>query len=121
MTEHLLELSWRELPMSQNKKLHHMAVHRERGIIINEVLVRSRAAKLPTNLDRVHVELHWMPAVIRSRDTDNPAPSVKALIDGLVRYGLVPDDNSHHVSSETVIHEAKLGSVVKFWVRILEL
>jgi hypothetical protein len=101
-------------PLSMNKRLHHMAEYRVREQIRTDVLALARFYKLPKGLDRVHVVLHWSPIVRRSRDTDNPAPTVKAIIDALKvgtpkkpGYGLVPDDDSEHVSSGVVIHPVR--------------
>jgi crossover junction endodeoxyribonuclease RusA len=119
-------LTWAELPLSANKHTHHMVVARHRKEIRREVQVRARAAKLPTGLGRVHIILHWAPKDKRRRDTDNMNPSLKPVIDGLVDYGLVPDDNSHHVTSSCEIHEPmprtdRYGHQVTqnvFWVSI---
>lgn len=111
-----IPLTWRTLPLSMNVRLHHMVEYRAREAIKNEMLVKARQLRIPKGLEWVHIELHWRPAKRNRRDTDNPAPSLKAVIDGLVKYGLVADDNSEHVSSETVIEP--VGDRVLFWVSI---
>lgn len=114
-----IDLSWTKLPLTQNRREHYQAVGRKRRDIKDEIIVRARSNKLPKLLQQGHVELHWRPAVGRQRDTDNPAPSLKAVIDGLVAYGIFEDDNSEIVSSETVIHPPVKGKNV-FWVTIVD-
>lgn len=121
MTEHRIDLTWADLPLSMNKSMHYHQAARERQMIIHEVTTRARAQHLPRDVPAIVVELHWQPRVIRARDTDNPAPSIKAIIDALVRYGMVADDDHTRVRSESVIHPADKASKVKFWVRVIEL
>jgi hypothetical protein len=40
------------------------------------------AAKLPKQLARVEIVLHWQPSTRRHRDEDNILPTLKPLIDG---------------------------------------
>jgi len=61
----------------------------------------ARIARVP-RLDQVRIEVEYQPSkVTRSRDGGNWAPSGKACIDGLRDAGVLPDDNSKHVLSET--------------------
>ena len=55
--------------------------------------VYARQAKLP-QLGKAHIlaELHFTDR--RRRDPHNYFPTVKACVDGLVDYGLLPDDSS---------------------------
>jgi crossover junction endodeoxyribonuclease RusA len=48
-------------------------------------------AKIP-RLDRVSVVVEYQPPDHRRRDADNPAPSAKACIDGIVAAGVLTDD-----------------------------
>lgn len=116
-TSYRFDMSWRELPLSQNKRIHYLKVNRLRGEIITEVGWRVKKAKIP-RCDRIRVELHWLPVTARARDTDNPAPSLKAVIDGLKLAGVVEDDDHTHVTSEVIIHNPRPG-VVKFWVEVV--
>ena len=61
----------------------------------------ARIARVPA-LERVRIAVEYQPPrVTRSRDGGNWAPSGKACIDGLRDAGVLPDDNSRHVLSET--------------------
>jgi hypothetical protein len=57
----------------------------------------ARAAKLP-GLGKAHLvaTLHFTDR--RHRDTHNYYPTIKAIVDGLVDYGLLPDDSSLYLS-----------------------
>ena len=58
-------------------------------------------AKIP-RLERVSVVAEYQPPDRRHRDSDNPAASVKACIDGIVQAGVLPDDESpRYVESVT--------------------
>jgi Holliday junction resolvase RusA-like endonuclease len=49
------------------------------------------AAKVP-HLERVSIVVEYQPPDRRRRDADNPAPSAKACIDGIVAAGVLTDD-----------------------------
>lgn len=55
-------------------------------------LVHAKAAKLP-RLRRVHILAYLRFTNNRNRDVHNYYPTLKALVDGLVDYHLVPDDS----------------------------
>ena len=56
----------------------------------------ARQARLP-HLRRAHLlaELRFADAL--HRDVHNLYPSIKALVDGLIDYGLLPDDSYHYL------------------------
>ncbi len=58
--------------------------------------VYAMQAKLP-KLDRAHLLAELRFADERRRDVHNLYPSIKALVDGLIDYGLLPDDNHRHL------------------------
>lgn len=58
---------------------------------------KARQAGLPRHLARVHVLAVIRPAHRRRRDVGNLAPTVKAIVDGLVDYGLIRDDDDAHL------------------------
>ena len=57
-------------------------------------LVAARGARLPTGLGKVHIEIRVVKPTRRAYDAHNLTPTAKACIDGLVDYGLVPDDSN---------------------------
>ena len=48
--------------------------------------------------ERVRIVAHITYPTAGINDPNNAAPTTKALVDGLVDYGLVPDDNHRHVT-----------------------
>lgn len=79
----------------------------------------AKAADLPKGLDYVVCTLHYRPRDQRRRDTDNLIATAKPLYDGLVDYGLVPDDIPKWMSKpEPIIHDAIKGEKGRMWLEI---
>jgi crossover junction endodeoxyribonuclease RusA len=58
--------------------------------------VYAMQAKLP-KLQRAHLLAELRFSDERRRDVHNLYPSIKALVDGLIDYGLLPDDSHHYL------------------------
>ena len=69
--------------------------------------VYAMQAKLP-NLQRAHILAELRFADARRRDVHNLYPTVKALVDGLVDFGLLPDDS----------HEYLIGPDLRYGPRV---
>jgi len=106
-------------PLSLNQRLHWAAKAKITKQIIDDVTVLAHASSVPKGLVRVGIVLHWSAKTNRRRDTDNPAPTLKAAIDALTRYGLTADDDSTHVTSGTTIESG--APVDALWLSIFEL
>ncbi|AJE32550.1 hypothetical protein B842_03485 [Corynebacterium humireducens NBRC 106098 = DSM 45392] len=106
-TEHTLHLPHTTPPLHANQR-HHWAVRAKlTRQLRDDTHILARAAKLPQGCSFATVTLHYLPTTRRRRDRHNLYPTVKACIDGLVDYGLVPDDSAVFVSApEPVIHPA---------------
>lgn len=89
-----------ELPLERPLSLNDRQHWRARALAVAEVrelaAVVARARQLPTGLDRVQLELHYIPRDRRRRDPLNLVATLKAVEDGLVDYGLIPDDTPDH-------------------------
>jgi len=87
-----------ELPMlNLNQRLHWakkaaMTKHWRRLALTNAM-----AAGLPRNLSRVHIVAHVTKPTNRQYDVHNLLPTLKAAVDGLVDYGLIPDDTNQYL------------------------
>lgn len=55
-------------------------------------------ANLPKDLQRVHIVAHVTKPTNRQYDVHNLMPTLKACVDGLVDYGLIPDDTNKHLT-----------------------
>lgn len=60
--------------------------------------VYARQARLPKGLGRVRIDAQVHKTTGNSFDAMNLYPTLKAVVDGLVDYGLVVDDNNDHVT-----------------------
>lgn len=72
----------------------------DRRDLIKSGFYLARHHKIPL-LSCVTVELIYWPGDNRVHDADNMCPTLKALVDGLRRGGVVPDDRGRHVRSAT--------------------
>lgn len=73
--------------------------------IRDDIAKLAAVAELPRAVGHATVTLHYRPRDNRRRDTDNLTATAKPIYDGLVDYGLVPDDVPQHMAkSEPVIH-----------------
>lgn len=94
-----MRLPYRTPPLSLNKRMHWRTEHRIKGQIHDAVVTLCRAQRVPKGLDRVEVQLIYVPRDKRRRDTDNMQPVVKAVCDAVAGghpkrpgYGVVVDD-----------------------------
>ena len=73
-----------------------------------ELLVKSAItkAKLKKIDPPISVRLIWYAPDIKRRDADSLAPTMKAVLDALVKKGVIPDDNS------TIVGECLLGPII---------
>lgn len=55
-----------------------------------------KKAQVPA-LERVRVEMHYVPSTKRRRDPDNLVASMKPICDGIVDAGVVTDDTEDYV------------------------
>ena len=58
---------------------------------------RARQAKLP-KLERIHIVAWLSFGDKRRRDAHNYMPTLKAIVDGLVDVGVLPDDDDKHLT-----------------------
>lgn len=69
---------------------------------------------IPKNLDRVHIVAHIIKPTARQYDVHNLMPTLKACVDGLVDYGLIPDDTNNHLTGPDLRQGGKgeLGVII---------
>lgn len=69
----------------------------------NDAYWTAKASNQPS-LDRADltITVHWPPTV-RRRDRLNLAPTIKALVDGFISAGVLPDDDDTRIRSEKLI------------------
>lgn len=88
------EFPWKSPPLHLNQRMHHMA--HAKKVAELRALAHAKARNLPT-MTRCRVELIWVVNTHTRRDDENPVPTLKALCDGLVDAGIVPDDTNEYM------------------------
>ena len=119
MTEWTVDLPYQRPPLSLNDRMHWALRNTWHGQLRTDAHNLALHHKLPKGLARVGVTLHYQPRTAGRRDEINIQATLKPLIDGLVDYGLVADDDSEHVTSGTVIEATAAKGRV--WLTISDL
>jgi Holliday junction resolvase RusA-like endonuclease len=84
-----IEFEYERPPITANQRLH----WRMKALLTKDVraLTAQKAAHIPP-MKACAVSLNWIVNDKRRRDADNIVPTLKAMCDGLVDAGIVPDD-----------------------------
>lgn len=88
---HILKFPWGRPPLNANQRLHWAAKSRLTKDIREVTAWLAKSAEVPA-MPRCEVQLAWTVTDSRRRDEDNIYPTFKAMCDGLVDAGIVPDD-----------------------------
>ena len=80
---------WRSPPLTSNQRMH-WAQRAKLTAKVREAAFVAFRSYPPA--ERVDVTLTWVVKTKHRRDADNVVPTLKALCDGLVDAGVVPDD-----------------------------
>lgn len=100
-----LEIDWCGRPVSANAwyGLH----FRAKADLVAEwnghAIAAARLAKLPKNVGPVAAEIQLRYRSGQLTDPDSAAPTWKAIMDGLVTYGLIPDDTAEWFRGVTLL------------------
>jgi crossover junction endodeoxyribonuclease RusA len=80
---------WVRPPLSANDRMH----WRKKAAITADIRTAARLAFAQhPPVSRVEVRMTWVVTTKHRRDADNTVPTLKAICDGLVDAGIVPDD-----------------------------
>lgn len=110
-----------ENPMNLNHRQHYMVAAKQRAEIVNITIWMCRAYKIPP-MRKIKVTMHYIPKVNRRRDDDNLVATMKPLVDGLVKAGVIPDDTREYVErSMPVIDPKDRAATRRIYVIIEEL
>jgi hypothetical protein len=118
--KYTLQLSITRPPLSLNVPMNHYAKARIVRELKDEAHTRCLALKIPKGCKQATYTLTYHPSDLRSRDTDNPTPTLKALIDGATRYGVTADDSSEYVTSSCVIGKVRKPSEVTLTIEVVQ-
>lgn len=83
--------------LNANQRLHWAAKAKRTRIWRQAACAHAKSHHLPTFGNRVHVTITITKPTRRRYDVHNLLPTAKAVIDGLVDYGLIPDDDNAHL------------------------
>lgn len=118
VTDIRIDLPFLLPPLTANQRLHWAKKAEITRDVRATVATLARHHKIP-RAERITVTLHYRPQQNRRRDRHNLYPTVKAAVDGLVDAGIVPDDDTEHVSTpEPVIHTAVLTGRQTLWLEL---
>lgn len=100
----VLTFPWPRPLLSANDRLHWAVKARRTRTIRDMTATLARVEKMPP-AEHVTVQLVWTVRDHRRRDEDNTYPTFKAMCDGLVDAGVVPDDTPQFMT--------KLGPAIR--------
>ncbi len=113
-----IPLTFTKPPLNMNQRMHWAQKAKITKAIRHEAMVRCRATRI-RKANHITVQLHYQPRDNRRRDASNLMPTQKALVDGIVDAGIVPDDTPQYVT-ETIplIVSPKKGEPARMWLTI---
>ncbi len=85
---------WASPPLTSNQRMHWA---RKAKITAQVRDTAALACRRFGPAERVEVSLSWIVRTKHRRDADNIVPTLKALCDGLVDAGIVPDDTPEYM------------------------
>ena len=111
--------------LSANDRCHWRTENDNIQMIRKETMLRTRAAKVPS-LENVRVDVEWVVADRRKRDTDNLAPLLKAIYDGIgsnrgTSARIVDDDDPAHMQKPSATIRFQAGAEPHFTVTITDI
>lgn len=114
-----LQLSGDRPALNLNDRHHWAAKAKVTKRVRLEAAARAAGLRLPRGLGHVHSQLVWLAPDARRRDEDNLVATAKPAWDGLVDYGLVPDDEPRYMTKHMpriIPHPRRGESRVDLWV-----
>jgi hypothetical protein len=95
----VLDLPYTSPPLDINRSLksHWGKIHAQLQQVQRDAYYLAKSRKIPA-LDRISVTLVYWPGNNTVHDADNMSLTIKPLIDGLRKAGVVPDDRGRHVA-----------------------
>jgi hypothetical protein len=120
MTGHYMAVSfdWPRPPLSMNQRLHRMQEAKLTAMV--RAAARERFRTFPP-VERVEVLMTWTVKDRRRRDAENPVATLKALCDGLVDAGIVPDDTPQYMTKHMPVITYEKGAVPDIRLEVREI
>lgn len=115
----VLTFDWPRPPLNANQRLHWAAKANLTRKIRETVKEKALGARFwPTPIDTITVRLVWVVADRRRRDSDNIYPTFKAMCDGLVDAGIVPDDTPQYMDKRAPIIRLEPGCTARLELEV---
>lgn len=106
-------------PLNMNDRMHWAKRSKIKRELRQRANIAARVAGLPRDCSAVIVQLVYRPRDRRRRDPSNFMPTQKPVLDGLVDYGLVPDDCPPYVTELIPrVAEVEKGAPGSVWVEV---
>lgn len=112
----VLTFDWPRPPLNANQRLHWAAKAKLTRMIRDEAHYLARR-----NLEiseHVTVQLTWVVTDKRRRDSDNIYPTFKAMCDGLVDAGIVPDDTPTYMDKRAPLIRHEPGGIARLELEV---
>lgn len=106
-------------PLNMNDRKHWAVAAKMKRDLRQRANLAARVAGLPKDCGAVTVQLVYRPRDRRRRDPSNMMPTQKSVLDGLVDYGLVPDDCPPYVTElMPKLAPVEKGKSGKVWAEV---
>jgi crossover junction endodeoxyribonuclease RusA len=102
--------------INSNQRVQHR-YQKERRLWRDAAHIWAKARKMPKNLARVHIVATLSFPNRRQRDIHNYMPTIKACVDGLVDYRLIPNDHDQHLTGPD-LRPGELTTVAIGWLAL---
>ena len=90
--------------LNLNQQLHWAPRNKRAQAWRNGAHIYARKHRLPKNLQHVRIDAYVWKSSKRTYDPHNLMATLKPVVDGLVDYGLIPDDNTLHLDGPFIHH-----------------
>lgn len=113
----VLTFDWPRPPLNANQRLH-WAAKAKLTRTVREI------TKMTARRDNLHpkthitVQLTWIVSDKRRRDSDNIYPTFKAMCDGLVDAGIVPDDTPQYMDKRAPLIRHEPGGTPRLELEV---
>ena len=113
----VLTFDWHRPPLNANQRLHWAAKAKLTRTIRQTVEGTARRAFMDP-FEHVTVQLTWVVTDKRRPDSDNIYPTFKAMCDGLVDAGIVPDDTPQYMDKRAPLIRHEPGGKARLELEV---
>lgn len=111
----VLTFDWPRPPLNANQRLHWAAKSKLTAQVRGATQVKAHRIGAD---DHIIVQLTWVVTDKRRRDSDNIYPTFKAMCDGLVDAGIVPDDTPQYMDKRAPLIRYEPGGIARLELEV---